>query len=915
MPMGERERTMMSHRVSSALLIGAYIFGLTIFAGCGEGKEAPVIPDGNNAAVNTAGGTRSSRLLLGLWDIYFDGDSRSGRIEPLRSAQAHFNITPMLIPPQCNDCLKVVLPWEPGYDLLYADVTLRNPTKLIAHDVRGIVFTDEFGHQLSGCDGFTPLWDPVGGDSINPFIAYAKDEPNRAFLSGAQHTEQFIIGLLQPWKIAKIKFAVDAAWPGNCEEPYEITNFSQEIIAGQAGAEGNLYVDVLDWQGDVSKVTLNAPEIAGTEAMEFSPVTGNTWSLKLTNTLGADPGYYDGLIAAYSAGSGDLALYNHVTIGLSPTAVLNPVDVTPPDLNLHAVGVIRDGNYLYFGPAGWNAPAYFYSSFCIFDASDPVHPAWVSTVAASMLIRDMIISGGYAYCAEDDGLEIIDVDPPESAYHVAMVDINEAEGLSTVALLNGYAYVAPSYGEQVYVVDIDPPESAHVVKTLTTSKTHFLDADVEGNYVFFVGPLIIIDASVPEDAYIVIEDPDLGGACVDVVGDYAYLADQGYDGFKIVDVASPGTPTLVKTVNGAGQAVAIVVADGYAYVTHKFPNKDGMCVFDVDPIDSAFLATDINVYAGPCSIALNSGYAYLAASAWGLYIYDITAPESPHIVDMVVSPDADSVDASGSYAYLASFAGLKIADISDPGTFSFLEFVPDGFVSRGAAVSDGYAYLLGDYGMRIMNVQNPGAPVVVKTIWLDGDPGAIAFLDGYAYTGDYSPFGGQNLGFHIFDIDPPEDAYIVKTIPCKCEAQDIAISNGYAYVATFDGILVIDIDPIDSAFLVKTIIPGATSLEVSGGYAYILRGSVLSIMDIDPLGACHVVDSLEIGDATCDLDIFEGYACWSEPGRFMIASICPLKLIFEVQTQPDYRPIADIENGYAYLTSSYGGFEIIDLWQ
>ena len=255
----------------------------------------------------------SQRTLWGIWDFGFDIANLQVVITPAHLIAAHYNITPMVTPPQCPDCIQLhINSFDTVTHILDVDVTLKNPTSLSGYDVRGILFTNDAGHELRNPDDWTGLWDIPGGNTINPFKAFAKTNPLRIFAGFQQHTENYRIYIPTPPQYAAIKYAVDASWPGNCREPYSIENFTQETIAAAAGSHGVVSVDVHDWQGDATEVRIYAPVITGEPFTALEHQGGDEWSVDLNNNAGAATGDYEVLIEAKS--SIPVALYDYATI-------------------------------------------------------------------------------------------------------------------------------------------------------------------------------------------------------------------------------------------------------------------------------------------------------------------------------------------------------------------------------------------------------------------------------------------------------------------------------------------------------------------------------------------------------------------------------------------------------------------------
>ena len=170
---------------------------------------------------------------------------------------------------------------------------------------------------MTGLD-WTGLYDIPGGEEINPFKAYAKDVGYRKFAGETNHTENLLVYNPPPFR--PVQFAVDASYPGNCEEPYSIENFTQGEIFESVGSHTQVTVDVYDWQDDVSEVYLHCPAITNEPESHFELVTSTEWELELVNNAGASHGVYPACMVVRSANSGSLALYDRIEIIVSSGA-------------------------------------------------------------------------------------------------------------------------------------------------------------------------------------------------------------------------------------------------------------------------------------------------------------------------------------------------------------------------------------------------------------------------------------------------------------------------------------------------------------------------------------------------------------------------------------------------------------------
>ena len=197
---------------------------------------------------------QTNRMLMGMYIMDVDPTSMTVKIHPNRSAMAHFNVT-SFIPLNISN-----LSVDPITNIWTIDVTLSNTFVLDGYDMRLIIYTDNSGIRLQNPDDWTAQWDIAGGMVINPFIAYAKGEQDRKFEGLSQHTEtvQLYLPVLVP-----VNLAVDVSYPGNCEEPYQISHDIQGVLLDSPVSSVIVTAADLDHQDDVNGVSLYCPSITG----------------------------------------------------------------------------------------------------------------------------------------------------------------------------------------------------------------------------------------------------------------------------------------------------------------------------------------------------------------------------------------------------------------------------------------------------------------------------------------------------------------------------------------------------------------------------------------------------------------------------------------------------------------------------
>jgi hypothetical protein len=290
------------------------IFSITILFGCSRGNSVlpDEVTDQNLPTISDAGttGTSSDRSLLGMWQVDFDVNSMTAKVEPIRSADFHLNILPYIQRPTIY-----VRSWNPSTETVDVDVSIYNSSVYIGYDVRLIIFNDTIGHKLLNPDNYTHIWDIPGGTWSNGFKAYVKDNPQRCFHSLESASENLHIKC--PGGNFSVKFAIDACHPFNCPEPYQITNFHQGTLQAYEGASAEVTIDVFDWQYNTNAVRIQCPAITGETDTYMTKMDLETWGVSLTNNTGAPAGEYFALIAAGSEGTIE-QLIHYVSIIVTP---------------------------------------------------------------------------------------------------------------------------------------------------------------------------------------------------------------------------------------------------------------------------------------------------------------------------------------------------------------------------------------------------------------------------------------------------------------------------------------------------------------------------------------------------------------------------------------------------------------------
>ena len=298
-----------------------FLFGILVsllFAcGCSAGRDIPVTPDkslDDLSFIPTIDPADTiGHEIVEFGTIQFDLENLTATIIPDRLAM-HEKFS-------CFSWRITGFNWNPP--VVNVGIEITNNCGFSVYDFRLIIYTDNLGHELINEDDWTPLFDRAGGSFINPFKAYAKGG-NREFAAGAKHTETLQIKFPDR-KLVMVGYAMEASRPSDCNEPYSIVKLGQQ--GNQVG------INVYDWQNDVNKVVMIAPNITGEPFTNLTYQTGNTWSVVLQNNMGVAEGDYEVLFYATSTNSGTLPLYDYLSVTISACSLIVSEIDGPDNLN------------------------------------------------------------------------------------------------------------------------------------------------------------------------------------------------------------------------------------------------------------------------------------------------------------------------------------------------------------------------------------------------------------------------------------------------------------------------------------------------------------------------------------------------------------------------------------------------------
>jgi hypothetical protein len=508
----------------------------------------------------------------------------------------------------------------------------------------------------------------------------------------------------------------------------------------------------------------------------------------------------------------------------------------------------------------------------IIDANPPETAAIAGEIAIPTYFssdESIVVADGYAYVlVEYSKLDIISLSPHGSEHIVNTIDMGLPK--SFFAAADGYVYALdnPSYGSNnLDIIDVDPPESASSVGMIEIGgNASNVGPAASNGFVYIpksiynpgdssaIGEVVIVDATQPDKPFIASSvSTSARIETISVENGYIYAGSNYPSIVHIIDATSPGSAYIASTVVMPASVNSIAVSNGYASVTGP---DYGLSVIDIDPPGSVSIVGNATIIADAEDVVLSGNYAYVAAGDAGLAIVDISSPDNSKIAGWVRGIGAGYLAVQDGYAYVTSGKSgssgrvLSIIDIDPLESAHVVQSVPMQGAAQYVALMDGYAYVSDGWkGVEIVDIDPPESASLVKRAAIgEGAVGQVTALEGYLFVPLQSTM-------KIIDVNDPANPSMINTIPIDGGVGGMVIWNGLG----FAGGAILDINPPESTHIIK--VPGfavGPGDAIASQYLFAAGHSPFSIYDMGPYG--RTVASLDIGGTPSDIELSGGYA-------------------------------------------------------
>jgi len=305
-----------------------------------------------------------------------------------------------------------------------------------------------------------------------------------------------------------------------------------------------------------------------------------------------------------------------------------------------------------------------------------------------------------------------------------------------------------------------------------------------------------------------------GGAWgIDVVGNYAFMADQGL-GLQIIDCSNIDAPVKVGRYNTSGQSQDVLVTNDVAFVADNYGGLQIISVTNkaspslLGTYDSPGLGYGVDVYGQ---------YAFLADYLNGIQVISITNLAVPTLVTNYDTPGrALRVKAVGNFLYVSDWdSGMQILSITNPAAPTLVGSYNTSGDAEAIDVVGNTAYIA-DFtgGLVAVDVSTPSSPAL-KSVLTTGGYGYDISIDplnsNRAYLSDHYP------SIRYVDISQPTNMVIVGGFNDAATARRLVIRGNTAFVSTVGDIEVWDVsNRTTPTLLSKSTTRRSTSLDYDG---------------------------------------------------------------------------------------------------
>lgn len=387
----------------------------------------------------------------------------------------------------------------------------------------------------------------------------------------------------------------------------------------------------------------------------------------------------------------------------------------------------------------------------------------------------------------------------------------------SIAVLNGYLYVATAEGFRVYDVS-DPANPVEVGRV--QEHYDFRDIKASGNYLYITS----------------------------------------YDSALVIyDISDPVRPSEVNRVNLPAPPIAMAVENNTVYLA----SLQWLMVIEVSNPNIPVVSDPIWMGGPSWHIEINGGKAIIYGDA-GVDIWNLTEPQSPqllnHLRDRRGYIEASSLVVNDTVLYLNDVtwetpSGVSIYSIANPALPILLGNDSTQEWSFDLGLMGSTLFSAGDV-FRSIDVSNPTSPLTLDTLHLSVTASQIEIEGGYAYVLTQSFSKSEFID--IIDIHDPTNLRRVARLESRGLVNDVTVSGWIAYVADgYLGVKAIDVSVPDRMTEIGSCVPiwRWSDVKIMDYYVFASANNPILICDFSDPSNPREISRIRTEEAITDYEI------------------------------------------------------------
>lgn len=623
---------------------------------------------------------------------------------------------------------------------------------------------------------------------------------------------------------------------------------------------------------------------------------------------------------------GDYAYVSAGSDGMYMISISNPNNMVKlPSLNTQGTtqSIVVKQNYAFIADGN--------NGFLVVDVSDHNNPSIVSHTNTSGYVQDLDVQGEYLYVNDYlKGFKVFSIQNINSPFKISSVSFPNTV-FDDVEVAGQFAYLG---GNGVRVIDISDPRNPSEVGYYK-GPYRATDIATDGKYVhasLTKGLHVYRNELVGTGArwntsYVGGGTAPTDARDVEVVGNYALVANGNVDNLSILNITNPQSMTEVSSVPIHNKVQKVKQRGNYAYVVDE---QDGLSIVDISDMSNPSVVGHARVansrYEDRLDIALYDFFAFVTMKDYrdgGVYVVDIANKTNPVQVDHFLdNHDIYSVEVDDGLLHIgAGYTGYRVYDISKiPNGYTPIDTIDIGYKIVDVTVKGDYAYAVAENkGLVIFDISKLSDIRFAGFYPIEQDVNNVEVDKYFAYV------ASNREGLTVLNISDPNNPYLAGYYGTSTDMNNLDLVNGKVYAAIGEaGVIEVknDLNPYGEIHNFNKITcvetnGGAVDVDVPSSYAYVADGTAgMTVIDVATPANAHTIGNVNLEGFTQDLEQWGNYVYSANSHAGMkvidISSNSAPREVASYSTSGFSRAI-DVLHNVAALASSFEGAEFIDI--